>query len=602
MCHGGEGLGSPLNACFSKGAASDAQVENFSTQNVAALWEWQHQKGWLPFDASLCNSLETAWASGKTVYYVSVGEERYNINFVYMWQQNCSSHTTRQIRRRTLKEAPVWYWWSSDGFHRLGASVTCLVEAEYQQSLTEELQEQHEVIWTVEDGTACTINVAAMQVTEEATGQSYPLSRSLIKAVPSLSDAATKDTRCSTQQEQRDVVDASSGNGRSGTRAPGEGGLYSTKQTEPDTQVPKADSSLHLSVHGANVSLQVPQGGSVAVHLGAQGQQQPLQQSRQLGQASESSVFLSWGSTSCPCDRNGEMCCCCGRMCRCPYCCSVAKARCCCHCCGGGSCCGCHNGSPSKHPCSNERDATESKCLQCNLVQQNEDFVSVGTSAGNVHAASTAPAEDGPVTPPVSSSPTASGTCDSPQHQDEQPQQDDQQKTTTEGEQKRLLQQQIWELQQSQFLLRQDEQLTRQTHLEEQQEKLHHQQQELVHKLQLQQDHLLENQKELHDQQRQLVQQHAEQQQIFVQQAGELQQLREWAQKRETLETPGNNRDHQTSAETPNIEVNGEQAPLKGSGPPAQTGSPESRQTPTAAEFLSPVADDRTDDDGYTCI
>lgn len=602
MCHGGEGLGSPLNAFFSKGAASDAQIENFSTQNVAALWEWQHQKGWLPFDASLCNSLETAWASGKTVYYVSVGEERYNINFVYMWQQNCLSHTTRQIRRRTLKEAPVWYWWSSDGFHRLGASVTCLVEAEYQQSLTEELQEQHEVIWTVEDGTACTINVAAMQVTEEATGQSYPLSRTLIKAVPSFSDAATKDTSCSTQQEQRDVVDASSGNGGSGTRAPGEGGLYSTKQMEPDTQVPKIDSSLHFLVHGANVSLQVPQGGSVAVHLGSQGQPQPLQQSRQVGQANESNVFLSWGSTSCPCDRNGEMFCCCERMCRCPYCCSVAKARCCCHCCGGGSCPGCHNGCPSKHPCSSERDATESKCLQCNLVQQNEDFVSVGTSAGNAHAASTAPAEDGPVTPPVSPSPTASGTCGSPQHQDAQPQQDDQQKTTTEGEQKRLLQQQIWELQQSQFLLRQDEQLTRQTHLEEQQEKLHHQQQELVHKLQLQQEQLLENQKELHDQQRQLVQQHAEQQQIFVQQAEELQQLREWAQKRETLETPGNNRDHQTSAETPNIEVNGEQAPLKGSGPPAQTGSSESRQIPTAAEFLSPVADDRTDDDGYTCI
>lgn len=593
MCHGGEGLGSPLNAFFGKGVASDAKSENFNTQNVAALWEWQHQKGWLPFDALLCNSLETAWASGETVCYVSVGQEQYNINFVYMWQQNCSSHTTRQIRRRTLKEAPVWYWWSSDGFHRLGATVTFLVEAEYQKSLTEGLHEQHELIWTVEDGSACTINVAAMQVTEETTGQSYPLTRSLIKADPCLSDAATKATCCSAQQEQRDVVDA-----RSGTRAPGEGGLYSTKKTEHDPHGPRADSSLHLSVHGANVSLQVPQGGSVVVHIGAQGQQQPLQQYCQLGQNSESNVFLSWGSTSCACDRNEEMFCCCGRMCRCSYCCSVAKAVCCCHCCGG-SCPGCRNGSPSKHPCSTERDATESKCLQCNLMQQNEDFVSVGTSAGNVQVASTAPAEDGLVTPPVSPSPTASGTCGSPQHQDAQPQQDDPHKTTTDGEQKRLLQQQIWELEQSQILLRQEEQLTRHTHLEEQQEKLHHQQQELVHKLQLQQDQLLENQKELHDQQRQLVQQHAEQHQVFVQQAEELQRLREWAQKRETRETPGPS----CPAETPNTEVNGEQAPLKGSGPPAQTGSSESRQTPTAVEdFLSPVEDQRSDDDGYTCI
>lgn len=601
MCYDGDGLGSPLNAFFGKCPARDAKTETFYTQNVAALWEWQHQKGWLPFDAPLCNNLENAWASGETVCHVAVGGEQYNINFVYMWQQNCSTHTTRQIRRRGLKEASVWYWWSSDSFHRLGATVTFLVEAEYQKILTEGRHERHEVIWTVEDGTACTINVGAMQVTEETTGQSYPLTRSLIKADPSLAVAATTDMHCSTQQKQRDVVEPNIGKGPSGARASGEGRLYSTEQTAPDPQEPRVDSSLHLSVHGTNISLQVPQGGSVAVQVGApQGQQQPLQQYHQVGQATGSNVFLTWGSTSCPCDRNGDVFYCC-RMCRWSCCGCPVTAGCCCHSCASGSCPGFRSGSPRKHPCRGEGDATASKCLQCNLVQQNEDSVSVGTTAENVQVASTAPADENLVTPPVSPSPATSGNCGSPQQQEAQPQQAPQ-KTTTEGEQQRLLQQQTLELQQSQFLLRQEEQLTRQTHLEEQQEQLHHEQQQLVRKLQLQQDQLLENQRELHEQQRQLVLQHADQQQLFVQQAEELNQLREWAQKRETFEKHGDNGDHQTScpALTPNTEANGEQAPLSSSGPPAHPGSSESRQTPTLEDFLSPVA--RTDDDEYTCI
>lgn len=113
-----ESICSSLDASCGSVVGSEARCETCNTQNVAALWEWQHQRGWLPFDAPLCNTLERAWASGQTVCRVSVGGDQYDINFVYMWQQNCLTHTTRPIRRRTLKDAPAWYWWNRDGCHR----------------------------------------------------------------------------------------------------------------------------------------------------------------------------------------------------------------------------------------------------------------------------------------------------------------------------------------------------------------------------------------------------------------------------------------------------------------------------------------------------
>lgn len=237
-----------------------------------------------------------------------------------------------------------------------------------------------------------------------------------------------------------------------------------------------------------------------------------------------------------------------------------------------------------------------SKSLQRNLEQQNDDSVSVDPT-GNVQAASTASGEDNVVgLQQITPAPTPSGSCGSPPLQDAQPQQQQHpQKQTTEGEQQRLLQQQTW-----------NKQLTRQTRLENQQEELHDQQQQLVHELQLQQDEkLLEGLRELQDQQQKLVQQHAEQQQLFVQQAEELQQLRSWAPRRETPEKPRCNQEEQTScpAEPTDTEINPEQEPLGGSGPPARTGSCESSQTPAAEEnFLTPVEEGCADDEDYTCV
>lgn len=608
MCHDTATLGSLLNAQpDGVKAAADAEHEPFSTQTVAGLWEWQEEKGWLPFDAPLCDKLESAWQSGSSRCKVSVESRQYDINFTHMWQQNCSTHTTRQIRRSMCKEAPVWYWWNKGDSHRLSIPATMLLEQEYQRFASEGQQEPHEVIWTVEDGAVYTISVLTMQLTEEGGGQSYPITRTLIKA--DLSHNADTEMPWSKKGDEEEAhavllqvpLRRMDSDGYKCSTKDTEAVTFSEKMAPADQRRPTAVPSLRISVEGAAVSIQVPHGGPTTIHVAAP---QQMEQQTYL-RKQENQNHFSLGSSGDPCAQIGRSVCCCtckSTCCGCGHCAKVKSScplRWCCCCCGW---CG-SNANKGVQP--SDGSVAASECDQCNLLQREGAPAVVDTAVGRSPVSGAVRPDDGAATQLSSSSTASSISPDiTVQPEGQHSQIPPSGKLATLAEQL-LLQQQALELQHSNFLNQQEERTKRHIHLEQQQQALHQQQQQLIDQLQLQLDALKRKQAEVREHQQLLELQQLEQQLPLTQQAGEVGQLRPWdcGNVADAGSLCEGKQQTQCLAEAPEPEAKREGIILKDVEPSTSSVALHPRRNPPTTEaFLSSADKEHIIDDEYTCI
>lgn len=557
MCHdlGVSGLPHKSGQCGDD--ETPAQYKPHIIQKVDALWEWQHEKGWLPYDAKICNQLEKAWESRTPRYCCSVENNNYVINFEHMWQQNCQYRTTRQIRRNTVNEGPAWYWWNdSGGRFRMSASASLMLETAYNQLIS---SGQHsDVKWKSESGDPFTLNVETMRLTDNF-GQQYPMSRSVIQSNTIIDVDSSGETTASTQ----------GGQPRTKTYREGDGNPHKTQtehcKPEENGEAP-AEASIRILFQGTTVGIQVAQGSSASIHVSASQQQQQSQ----IGQQSRNNIVVNMNSSSgfgiqddgSTC-RSSSTVSCCGsrrvkqsaRQRRCGSCCSNNSTRSCCSCC-----------SNRKPLCNTSANAIVLECLR----RDEADFMRESETESSV------------------------GGVDERTEEDQAPQQhraaaavpaqaQQQESHTAPAETEQQLQQQALEEQHTQILLRQEEQLQMHVRLEHQQQLLHQQHHELVFKLQQKQDELLQKHEEVREQQSQLEQQHEQQRQLLQLQAEHVQQLQSLAQ---TAQAAKPEKPLLKGSMTSQDEASQHEIPLV--------------QTPSGpGEFQSPLL---TDDDDYTCL
>lgn len=603
--------------------ANGSTGASFSTQGVVALWEWQHKDGWLPFDAPICNKLESAWASNVSRYSLSVEGHQYDINFQHMWQQNCSYHTTRHIRRSTKTQAPAWYWWGNGVGHRITANLSLLAEAEYQKFVSE--KPHRNVVWTDEEREKYTLNVSAMQLTRKTRRESYPLCRVLIKA-DALADADSESESTVCSQEERlqavfpppaiNAIDSSSYKRLTSSRGAETGS--SSVSTETTACGPSSGSvatpSIRISLQ-SGVNIEVAQGASTTLHVTAPYQQQQWALQRQSRQPSENNIFLPMVATSnfSTCSETPICCSCCTPR-RCDSRCRCVEVS----CCNRRECCSCRArccSSPPKRLCS--ADPHEPECVEPSVPQQvadpsptetataqiQEDSTTTTTTTGTDSTAREENCLEIP-TSSVSGSANASSGC---VQQQEAPQLEatEVDNPTTVGEQQLLRRQQDLDRAHSQLLLRQEEHLARNARLEQQQEALLQQQQQFVNKLQLQQEELLQKQEEVRELQSQLEQQHADQMRLLLKQAEDAQKL--WPTARDDAASPCDEQQENASCSVEDnrgmMDDRQEEPLSKGGEASAESATGVPSRTPfTEGGFQSPVDDERTSDDEYTCV
>lgn len=601
MCLDDAVLGSPIYSRFCNlEAAGNTEHEPFSTQIVTGLWEWRHEKGYMPFDAPLCDELEGAFQCGNPRCRVSAGGEHYDINFTHMWQQNCSTRCTRSIRRSFHKEAPVWYWCDKDGRHRLDVTAMILLEQEYQKLLAKQLNLPREVIWKIEGNGSYILNASTMLLTHEAGGQSYPITRTLIKAdIPE--DTYTELNWASIRDnvEQPAVPLKVPKVQPGGYNKEAKNSTFSTEKESNDPCRPRAEPSLCISVEGAGVNIQVPDGRSTTIHVAAPQQllEQPLQR-KSANQKTSSSVCSPggpWAQTG-----GSVWCCSCKSTCcgsgRCAKAESSCPLRSCC------CCCGCSGVSGSKAGCPSNGNVAAPECVQCNIPQQKGGSDAADDAVGNFPVDVAVGTDEGPSIPQVSSSTGSSTSYFNRENQESQPQTQLQGSPATLSEQQLLLQQRAMESQQSQFLDRQAEHLKRQVQLEQQQQELHQQQQQFIHQLQVQQAELAREQAEVREHQQQLKKQH-EEQQLLTQPSEGMQLLGAGVTQNVDDAAPG----REKRQLLPNGEESGtasnHEVLLGDAEPPTRRTSFEgSGNIATPQPYLSPVDEGHAAEDEYTCI
>lgn len=469
MCNAKVSMGSPLQLTES---TSNSDTETAEIQHVVALWEWQHINGWLPFDASVCKTLESARSAGNSKLNVTLAPScEYSVDLDFMWQQNSSTGTMRHIRRRFGAGAPAWYWWDNDDANRLPADVELATECEYQKFVSGRRQELREVIWNHETGSAFILDVATRQLFTETRVLASKLTRFFI----------TSDAPVKPGPKVSDVTTAAA--------------------SAANTKENGADSSINIAFQGETIAIHVAKGGSATIHL-----DRPQQQQQQATSNRSSNTCLSMGSPQSVCNCNAwSYCCCCSSR-----------------------------SSSNKRLCTNGGDTATSECGPCNNLQQRTKELEcmrgtsregqAGADAGVHCAASTQPVAVAAAVDNSQAGDTATLATQEVliEKQEEKATKEDQQllqgaasplhgkhaeKDTArlgkEQQQQTLVQQQqqeqqrAFELQQSQFLQRQEEQLQCQVLLNQQQQELGLQQQQLVHQLQHQQDQFIQKQEEL---------------------------------------------------------------------------------------------------------